>query len=784
MGFKVIIVGGSVSGLSLANMLERLDVDYTLLEAYPNIAPQVGASIGLLPNGFRILDQLDCFEPILEMVGEYHLKNSLCGPDGKPLGPPSMANIQHLEARLGYPSIFIDRQMLLQVLFDNLKNKDKVIPEKRVEKVELLKEGVRVHTKDGSVFEGDIVVGADGIHSTVREEMWRIGHEERPGYFPLDEHSRVPVATKCIFGISKRPSNLPIHNQQMVLNEGRSYLIISAPGNRTYWFLFSGVGDTKYGKDIPKYSKEDTEKLALEHWEDLVFENVTFGDVYKNKIMATLVPLEEYVFEKWHYQRIVCIGDASHKIDPISGQGGNGALEAAALLTNSLTDMLEKNPKSQPTEIVEAALAQVHINRHERAKTLVANAHTLQQVLTGRSPYSKIVTKYLVPLLGDEGFLGTAVPICKASHRVYRLPLPQRRRLVPFDDELPARPITTQAASRMALVLASGSFAALLYYSGGFTHFSELKKSVRLWMAGAWDLGLAQATSNLTKTSSLGSLIEQIQFKASLFSALVIWLAESHRFGNRLSVFLWPSISAAAFTAFGPKAVMPLLGLGIVTRGPNTLPGRHVPIKYAKAILPSAIVGYAIPTILASLPIQDTQIRQAVGFVVSAAPVFSAALLNGVASAIQKVKDRTSFSKATKDVKETDKDEFVEMYDKKDVVPLKMAYTFAAGACATVHIASAVYPILATTSFNNLAGGLNTSIGLFGLASAALSLYSAWNLRSEGFVTTQQALLGSLGSIASGFAVGPGAALAGFYYWLIGIRESRFKLDDVERCRQ
>ncbi|KAJ0307415.1 hypothetical protein COL5a_000270 [Colletotrichum fioriniae] len=388
MGFKVIIVGGSVSGLSLANMLERLNINYTLLEAYPDIAPQVGASIGLLPNGFRILDQLGCFEPILEMVGEYHLKNSLCGPDGKPLGPPSIVNIQHLEARLGYPSIFIDRQMLLQVLYDNLKNKDKVIPEKRVAKVELLKEGVCVHTKDGCVFEGDIVVGADGIHSTVREEMWRIGHEERPGYFPVDEHSR--------------------------------------------------VGNIKYGKDIPRYSKEDTEELALEHWEDLVFENVTFGDIYKNKIMATLVPLEEYVFEKWHYQRIVCIGDASHKIDPISGQGGNGDLEAAALLTNALTDMLEKNPKVQPTESVEAALAQVHINRHERAKTLVANAHALQQVLTGRSPYSKIVTKYLAPLLGDEGFLGRAIPSCKASHRVYRLPLPQRRRLVPFDDELPA----------------------------------------------------------------------------------------------------------------------------------------------------------------------------------------------------------------------------------------------------------------------------------------------------------------------------------------------------------
>ncbi|GKT58310.1 FAD binding domain-containing protein [Colletotrichum tofieldiae] len=304
MGFKVIIVGGSVAGLSLANMLEKLNIDYTLLEAYPEIAPQVGASIGLLPNGFRILDQFGCFEPIQEIAGDYHLKSTFRGSDGKAVGEPSSAGIYHLK----------HRQMLLQVLYDNLKQKGKVLPEKRVAKIELIDGGVLVHTKDGSVFEGDIVVGADGIHSTVREEMWRIGHQESPGYFPEDEHSRVPVSTRCIFGISKRPSNLAAGTQQMCHNDGWSYLIVGAPGNRTYWFLFEGVGDTKYGKDIPRYSKEDLETLAMAHLEDKIFDDVTFGDLYKNRIMATLVPLEEYVFEKWHYKRIVCIGDASHKV--------------------------------------------------------------------------------------------------------------------------------------------------------------------------------------------------------------------------------------------------------------------------------------------------------------------------------------------------------------------------------------------------------------------------------------------------------------------------------------
>ena len=61
-------MGGSVAGLTLAHCLERLNIDYVVLEGYRTIAPQVGASIGILPNGARILDQLGCFDDILDLV--------------------------------------------------------------------------------------------------------------------------------------------------------------------------------------------------------------------------------------------------------------------------------------------------------------------------------------------------------------------------------------------------------------------------------------------------------------------------------------------------------------------------------------------------------------------------------------------------------------------------------------------------------------------------------------------------------------------------------------------
>jgi 2-polyprenyl-6-methoxyphenol hydroxylase-like FAD-dependent oxidoreductase len=80
--------------------------------------------------------------------------------------------------------------MVLQVLYDNIRDKTKVLTRKRVQKVELLEDGVVVNTTDGSSYKGDILVGADGIHSSVREEMWRIANEISPGWIPSDERSR------------------------------------------------------------------------------------------------------------------------------------------------------------------------------------------------------------------------------------------------------------------------------------------------------------------------------------------------------------------------------------------------------------------------------------------------------------------------------------------------------------------------------------------------------------------------------------------------------------------
>lgn len=77
--------------------------------------------------------------------------------------------------------------MLLQILFDNIQSKDRVMTRKRVVRVETAENHVRVHTQDGCTYTGDIVVGADGVHSAVRKEMWRNGVESDLGSFRPDE---------------------------------------------------------------------------------------------------------------------------------------------------------------------------------------------------------------------------------------------------------------------------------------------------------------------------------------------------------------------------------------------------------------------------------------------------------------------------------------------------------------------------------------------------------------------------------------------------------------------
>jgi FAD dependent monooxygenase len=68
-----------------------------------------------------------------------------------------------------------------------------VLVGKTVVSIEQDKNGtVMVRTEDGSIYHGDLVIGADGVHSRVRREMWRLAEVEQPGLITAREKNGMP----------------------------------------------------------------------------------------------------------------------------------------------------------------------------------------------------------------------------------------------------------------------------------------------------------------------------------------------------------------------------------------------------------------------------------------------------------------------------------------------------------------------------------------------------------------------------------------------------------------
>lgn len=62
--FRVVVAGSGIAGLAVSHALQLANIDHVVLEGHSDICSHVGASIGLWPNGIRVLDQMGCWKDI------------------------------------------------------------------------------------------------------------------------------------------------------------------------------------------------------------------------------------------------------------------------------------------------------------------------------------------------------------------------------------------------------------------------------------------------------------------------------------------------------------------------------------------------------------------------------------------------------------------------------------------------------------------------------------------------------------------------------------------------
>jgi 2-polyprenyl-6-methoxyphenol hydroxylase-like FAD-dependent oxidoreductase len=304
---RILIVGGGIAGLTLAAALHQQGFTAELVERSPTWQT-MGAGIMLHANGVRILRTLGMSADVEQARTNLH-SWSFCDQQGELL---CEIDLQALWGEVG-PSIGIARTRLQQVLLAGAAAVSCRLGT-TVTSLTQDERHVRVSMSSGLSGDYDLVVGADGLASTVR----RLTLDAAP-----------PGYTGLLVWRSLAQHSQP--SMQVLLGEGCVFGLVPVGDGQTYGFGIAGSprlhdpleGQLErmrcrfaaFGGAVPAYLASLTRDEQLH-----------------------CAPIEWVELERWHRGRVVLIGDAAHAGPPMMAQGGCMAMEDAWVLAEVLRE--------------------------------------------------------------------------------------------------------------------------------------------------------------------------------------------------------------------------------------------------------------------------------------------------------------------------------------------------------------------------------------------------------------------------------------------------------------
>ncbi|KAK4239014.1 hypothetical protein C8A03DRAFT_14582 [Achaetomium macrosporum] len=691
--FRVVIVGGGVAGLTLANALEQYGIDYVLLERRGEVAPQVGASIGLLVSAARIFDQLGVWDKIvkeMEILSVFYNRNS----KGQPISPPDFS--PHLfRARTGYSGCWGERQILLRVLHENLKDRSKILVNKDIIDIRHDADGVSAVCGDGSSFRGDILVGADGVYSKTRTKIWELAEPANPALIKAEKDSMI-CEYNCLFGIAKGvpcPQIAP-GDVHVSFNQGRCCLMVVSEGGKVYWFAQERLPETYRLGNIPRYTDDDARAFVARHGDITMIpapNGLTVADLWQKTVSFRLVAIEEANFKLWHWGRIACVGDSAHKATPNLGVGGNSAIESAAAIANGIKRLVDtcNTAGRRPTQQeVERMLDEYQKKREVRAEAVVNSSGQLARAHNMHGLVGQIFVKFIVPNLAEfltEMFSAVSIGAVKLDF----LPLP----MLSLTGTRPFNPsqgygLQESKLKRMllALPLLFLSFAAV--YVMNITPVMD--ETMALRDAGKVDLGTGTTIPILRSLYGLRDFDDFVALVNTFFFPtvygtdpvsrrqiisfltdgtvlLTIWMFESVRRANMITPMVLPNLFTALGQLFGIGVMAPLYCFLHYVFSPvekfSSLDQRLTCVRWSRAALPAVLLAYTLP-FYATMAWPDLPFRQVLLFVWQLYPLW----LSLAAWVI---------SRGFRDTTAKDK-----LYNVKQDLPVMRVYVLAASALA------------------------------------------------------------------------------------------------------
>lgn len=305
----VLIVGGGIAGLTLGRALHRQGFSVELIERSTAWRAE-GGGIMVHSNGMRMLRALG-LDAAVERDGAHVRRWRFCDDAGEIL---SESDLEALWGDVG-PCVGIERTRLQQALVAGVEG----MPCRLGTSIRSLTQHddrVSVDFSDGSSSTYDLVVGADGISSTVRALA-------------------LSTTTPAYTGAMAWRSVAPIRPQgltslQFLLGEGCFFGLCPVGDGHTYGF----------GNITGPRAHEPMEgRLDRLHGHF-----AGFGGIVQDYLAALASdeqihcgPVDWLALAKWHRDRVVLIGDAAHASSPMMGQGGCMAMEDACILAESLS---------------------------------------------------------------------------------------------------------------------------------------------------------------------------------------------------------------------------------------------------------------------------------------------------------------------------------------------------------------------------------------------------------------------------------------------------------------
>ncbi|KAI4094600.1 MAG: hypothetical protein LQ344_002071 [Seirophora lacunosa] len=409
--FRVIIVGAGVSGLILAHALQLAKTDFVLLEKGV-VAPPWGSSIT------GIISTCKYTYPLTDSTS--------------------------------YPDLTLERREFLQILYDELPDKSKVLTGKRVKHVEDNEEEISVELTDGSVEKGDLVVGGDGVHSTIRGAMWATANKAIPGFISEKEKQseHAMVATyNCLLGIAPMQPGLGTNDMTMICNDGFTFQNLCQP-DAIYFMIHHKLPEPIRHSERVRYTDEDAEKVAAKYANHRLSENLVFGDLWRSRTRANLVSLEEGVLEHFFFGRTVLIGDAAHKVTPNAAMGGLSAIEDSIALANAIHGLTQSHPDGKPSkDEVTTALQQYQDERKPRLQRIHDDSAMVTRLMAHDTWYFYLLMRWILPMIGLFPLVHTISKLGSQGPRLRYAENDEVQGTVPWSDPQPKRQKKIAAAA-------------------------------------------------------------------------------------------------------------------------------------------------------------------------------------------------------------------------------------------------------------------------------------------------------------------------------------------------